>query len=286
MNEERPSITAEGAAVMRALHQSSEHEPRILDDPISPRLVDMRSDFYKARIELLQRLPPLTRSRFETTFVMRNRFAEDCLAAAADRGVRQYVVLGAGLDTFAYRQPPWARSLHIFEVDQFATQQWKRRLLSEANISAPGNLSFVPVDFERTSLATALRQARLDLNVATFFSLLGVTQYLTEEALDQTLQFILSGCGGSEIVFSFVVSDELLPADNIGLVKAIAAQSAAAGEPWISRFHPDQLVARLRSMRFSGVFHLSPEEANQRYFQNRRDGLTASILEQMIRAIV
>jgi O-methyltransferase involved in polyketide biosynthesis len=142
------------------------------------------------------------------------------------------------------------------------------------------------VDFEKTALATALRQAGMDLNAPMFFSLLGVTQYLTEEALDQTLQFILSGCGGSEIVFSFVVSDTVLAADDIALVKAFTAQFAATGEPWISRFHPDQLVARLRSMGFSHVFHLSPEEANHRYFRNRRDGLNASIAEQMIRAIV
>src|SRR6185437_6320960 len=95
MDEELPSVTAEGAAVMRALHQTLDDEPKILDDPISPRLVDAHSDFYQSRLKLLERLPPLTRLRLKATFVMRSRFAEDCLAEAVTNGLRQYVVLGA-----------------------------------------------------------------------------------------------------------------------------------------------------------------------------------------------
>src|ERR1700678_122371 len=135
MDEEHPSVTAEGAAVMRALHQVPRHDPRILDDPISPRLVDPLSDFYKSRLDLLERLPDLTRLRLEATFVMRSRYAEDCLAEAFDEGVRQYVLLGAGLDTFAYRQPSWSKSLRIFEVDHPATQHWKRLRLTRASVS-------------------------------------------------------------------------------------------------------------------------------------------------------
>jgi methyltransferase (TIGR00027 family) len=123
MDEEHRSLTAEGPAIMRALHQTPEHDPKVLNDPISPRLVDPQSDIYRARIELLERLPELTRSRFASTFVLRSRYAEDCLAEASGRGVRQYVLLGAGLDTFAYRQPDWAMSLRIFEVDHPATQR-------------------------------------------------------------------------------------------------------------------------------------------------------------------
>src|SRR5450755_3917709 len=147
MDEERPSLTAEGAAVMRALHQAPSHDPKILSDPISVRLVDPLSDFYKSRVDLLERLPVLTRLRLEATFVMRSRYAEDCLAEAFDNGVRQYVLLGAGLDTFAYRQPSWAKSLRIFEVDHPTTQRWKRRRLAEARASVPLNVSFIPGDF-------------------------------------------------------------------------------------------------------------------------------------------
>src|SRR5262249_30725707 len=286
MDEERPSVTAEGAAVMRALHQTHDAEPKILNDPISTLLVDTRSDFYRSRLELLARLPELTKLRLKAGFVRRSRYAEDCLAESFTNGVRQYAVLGAGLDTFAYRQPFWADSLRIFEVDHPATQRWKRRLLREASISVPNNVSFVPVDFERVSLETALSQAGMDFGAATFFSLLGVSQYLTEAALDQTLGVVLAAPARSEIVFSFVTSDQGLPADDVVLAKAFIAQFAAIGEPWLSRFFPEQLVGKLRDMGFSKVFHLAPEQANQLYFQNRRDGLNAPLLEQMMKVTV
>ncbi len=286
MDEERPSSTAEGAAVLRALHQTLDAEPKILDDPISLRLVDPHSDFYKSRVELLEHLPGPTGLRLKATFVMRSRFAEDCLTESFSNGVRQYVMLGAGLDTFAYRQPWWANSLRIFEVDHPATQRWKRRRLAEGSISVPDNVRFVPLDFEKISLATALSRAGLDMSAATFFSMLGVSQYLTAAALDDTLRFVLSAPARSEIVFSFVASDAVLPADDLALVKAFTAQFAAIGEPWLSRFLPEQLFANLAEMGFSKVFHLTPEKANERYFQNRLDGLNASLMEQMISARV
>jgi O-methyltransferase involved in polyketide biosynthesis len=150
----------------------------------------------------------------------------------------------------------------------------------------PDNLSFVPVDFEKISLVTALLQAGLDLSGAVFFSMLGVSQYLTEAALDQTLRLFLSAPAPSEIVFSFVASDEVLPADDVALRKAFTAKFATNDEPWLSRFHPQQLEAKLTAMGFSKVLRLTPEMANQRYFQNRQDGLNAALGEQMIRASV
>ncbi|MBV8812239.1 MAG: hypothetical protein JO033_26520 [Acidobacteriaceae bacterium] len=122
--------------------------------------------------------------------------------------------------------------------------------------------------------------------MAAFFSMLGVTQYLIEGAFDETLRFVLSMPSPSEFVFSFVASDAVLLPDDVALVKAFSAQFAALGEPWRLRFLPEQLVAKLAAIGFSGVFYLTPEEANSRYFQNRNDGLRASILEQMIRAVV
>jgi methyltransferase (TIGR00027 family) len=286
MDEERPSFTAEGAAIMRALHQTLDGEPKILDDWISLRLVDPHSDIYKTRIEFLEHLPEPIRLQLKAAFVMRSRYAEDCLAEAFGNGVRQYVLLGAGLDTFAYRQPSWSSALRIFEVDHPTTQRWKRRLLTQAGISIPDNLSFVPADFETISLAIALRQAAVNLAAPFFFSMLGVSQYLTEAALDETFRLVLSAPASSQIVFSFVASDDVLPADDVAFVKAFAVQAAAIGEPWLSRFHPKQLVAKLTKMGFSKVFHLTPEEANQRYFQNRCDGLGACFAEQTMRALV
>jgi methyltransferase (TIGR00027 family) len=144
---------------MGAIHQTFDGEPKILDDAISVRVVDAQSDIYKSRLELLELMPAPSRLQLKATFVMRSRFAEDCLAESIGNGVRQYVLLGAGLDTFAYRQPHRASSLRVFEVDHPATQQWKCRHLADAGITLPDNVSFVPVDFEKVSLATALPQA-------------------------------------------------------------------------------------------------------------------------------
>jgi methyltransferase (TIGR00027 family) len=284
MDEERSSLTAEGAAVMRAIHQTHAHQPKILDDPISSRLVDTQSEFYKTRLELLERLPEPTRLRLKATFVMRSRFAEDCLKRAFEEGVDQYVMLGAGLDTFSYRQPLWANGLRIFEFDHPATQRWKRRRLAEAEVIVPSNVRFVAVNFEEEALATAVSRAGVDPGAPAFFSMLGVSQFLTESAFDQTLRVVLSMPSPSEFVFSFVATDAVLPPDDVALVIAFSAQFAAIGEPWLLRFAPEELVAKLTEIGFPRVSHLTPERANQRYFQNRRDGLNAALIEQMISA--
>jgi methyltransferase (TIGR00027 family) len=285
MDDERPSQTAEIAALLRALHQKLDGEPKILDDPISPRLFDEESAFYKSALERLG-LPPALISQLKTTVVIRSRFAEDRLADVFQEGVHQYVLLGAGLDTFAYRQPPWANALRIFEVDHSATQRWKLRRLMDAKISVPRNVTFVPLDFEKDTLTNELSQAGFDSSAATFFSMLGVSHYLTEAAFDKTLKFVLSARARSEIVFSFAVADTILDAGDVARARAASAHLSVIREPALLRFHPDQLVAKLTEMGFSKVFHLTPGKANERYFQNRSDGLNAAILEQMMRATV
>jgi methyltransferase (TIGR00027 family) len=200
--------------------------------------------------------------------------------------VRQYVLLGAGLDTFAYRQPAWASSLRIFEVDHPGSQLWKRERLGEAKVGVPANLTFVPVDFERASPRQGLSAAAFDFGAATFLSWLGVTQYLTLEAIEQTLGFVLSLPRGSEIAFEFIVPGDLLPADEAAVFEALAARAADIGEPWLTRFRPHELRTKLLAMGFCEVIHLSPQEANDRYFRGRRDGLAAWSAAQMIRAIV
>jgi methyltransferase (TIGR00027 family) len=286
MEEERPSLTAEGAALMRVIHQQQDDEPKILEDPVTPRLFDLNSDFYRSRLKLLEELPAATRQRLKATFVMRSRYAEDCLAEAAGRGVRQYVILGAGLDTFAYRQPSWAQALSILEIDHPATQQWKLRLLTQGGIAVPGNVRLVPVNFEKASLKSGLAEAGVDFGAPIFFSMLGVSQYLTETAFEQTLDMVLSAVRGSELVFSFVATDEVLPPDDTALVRASIAQFAAMGEPWLLRIAPEQLAAKLGAKGFAKVFHLTPDLANARYFQNRSDGLCAAFIEQMMSATV
>lgn len=285
MDAKRASNTAEGAAIMRALHQQLLPQFRVLDDPISAKLVDTNGDTYRARQLFLAKLPGTVRARL-TNFEMRSRYAEDCLAAACLRGIRQYVVLGAGLDTFAFRQPSWTHALQLFEVDHDTTQTMKKERLAQAGIDLPGNLTFAPVDFDEVSLPVGLANAGFNPTLPTFFSLLGVSQYLTQEGFDRTLAFVLSMPKTSEIVFSIVLPDDALPADEAAMAAAYAARNASIGEPWLTRPRPDQLRASLLDIGFQQACHLTPADADERYFQNRDDGLSASHMEQMMRAVV
>ena len=283
MQQAKPSLTGELTAIMRAIHQTADEEPKILSDSIAPRLVaTMRKDD--------EWLTPILGHPFakqwRAGFLIRNRYAEDCLAEGVDRGLQQYAILGAGLDTFPFRQPPWARPLRIYEIDHPATQRWKSERLAAARIAIPPNLTFVPFDFERTSLADDSRAANFDFGAKTFCSWLGVTQYLTPEAIHGTLEFVLSLPRSSEIVFSFVVSLEALSGVEAEAQMMAASKCAEIGEPWLTTFRADDLKAQLRAMGFSDVIHLTPDEADQRYIKHRRDGLQARRGEQLIRAIV
>jgi methyltransferase (TIGR00027 family) len=282
MEQAQRSRTLEIPAVMRALHQTVDGDPKILNDPIAPRLLDPDDD--------RQWLEPMLKHPFakqlRAGFLLRSRYAEDCLAEAVQRGVRQYLILGAGLDTFAYRQPAPLDSLHIFEVDHPITQDWKRDRLRAANIAVPSNLTFVPIDFEKTSLAEGLEDAGFAFDAPTFCSCLGVLQYLTSDAIDATLRFILSLPTSSEIVLSFVLPQEALSGSEAELVALAAQRASEVGEPWLSRLHPDQLNSKLRALSFSRITHLKPDEAKERYFMNRRDGLQGRQGEQLMRAVV
>jgi methyltransferase (TIGR00027 family) len=245
-------VTAEGGAMMRAIHQTIDGEPKILADSISQRQVNTQSEFYKSRLELLGLTPELTRLRLKAGFVLRSRFGEDCLAETVHSGVRQYVLLGAWLETFAYRQPPWSGSLRIFEVYHPVTPQWKRNWLADANVPVPHDVTFIPVDFEKISVATALSQGGVNVRAAVFFSMHGVSQYLTETAIDQTLRFILSLPSPSEVVFSFVASDAVLDSHDVALASD-TARFTAIGEPRFLRFLPDQLEPKLTAIGFVRV---------------------------------
>jgi methyltransferase (TIGR00027 family) len=247
------SFTAIWAAKQRALHQIYAAEPKILDDPIAVRLVG--SD--------LDRTAPVAAAN-NTAVVLRSRFAEDRLALAVQRGVSQLVVLGAGLDTFAYRQPRWAGQLRVYEVDHHASQEDKRRRLAEADVPAPVNLEFVPIDFERMTLREGLRASSLDFGQPTFFSCLGVMGYLTAEAVMAIFHVVAQFPTGSEIAFTFFAGKP--PSE-------VSTMTALVGEALQSHFDPDELTRDLQKMGFGEVTRLSSEEANRRYFQGRTDGL-------------
>jgi methyltransferase (TIGR00027 family) len=279
----KPSRTSEGVAIARALHQLVDERPLILDDPIAPLMVDEASDTYRLRLE---RADEPDGRLYRTQTVVRSRYAEDCLADAVVRGVRQNVVLGAGLDTFAYRQPDWARELRIFEVDHPATQAHKRARLAGATIEAPGNLVFVPIDFETQLLTERLGRSGFDFEAPTFCSWLGVTMYLTHAAIDETLRTFRKLPPGSEIVLSICLPPEAVPAFDAERVRRLIAGMADTHEPWISLYRPEAMIAKLRDLGFTEVVHFSSEAAHARYCHGRRDGLTMPSHLHLMRAVV
>ncbi|HTL99319.1 MAG TPA: class I SAM-dependent methyltransferase [Holophagaceae bacterium] len=268
MAEERASSrTALAVAALRAAHQSVDQKPLILEDPVAARLLDPAA-LDRMREKAAELNSPGARG-LRSHVVLRSRFAEDCLRERVETGLAQFVILGAGLDTFAYRQPAWARSLRVFEVDHPASQEAKRARLRAGGLDLPSNLTFAPVDFESSSLQEGLEAAGVDFSSPAFFSWLGVTMYLTEEAIDAVLRLAAGFPAGSAMILTFAQPDDGSDATRTGL----ADKAAQAGEPWIARFTPRQMEARLRDAGFSSVFFLSPEEAANRYYRDRTDGL-------------
>jgi len=217
-----------------------------------------------------------------SNFAFRSRFAEDALREAVAAGAHQFVLLGAGFDTFPYRQPPWSNALRIFEVDHPASQAFKKRRLAAMGIVPPTNLTYCPVDFENVSLKTGLHVASFDEAHPAFFSWLGVTQYLTHDAVRGTLEFVRSLAVGTQIVLEMVLPDSVLPESERQVAKFAADASAARGEPWLSRFTPEEMGALLAELGYRSWFHLTPVEAQARYFQDRRDGLSAPVMAQLL----
>ena len=273
MSAGRPaSRTAWRVAVRRATHQLLDR-PRVLDDPIAlPILGDEMAAALRNDPAAEDRGPF---DKFLRAFmVARARFAEDHVQAARERGVAQYVILGAGLDTFAYRQRPGDPPVRLWEVDHPVTQAWKRERLLDARIPVPSNVRYVPVDFERDALPSALERAGFDRGAGAAFSWLGVTMYLTESAIDATLAFIASVCGpAGGVAFDYAMDPELLTPAQRAVVDALAARVAAAGEPWRTTFSPEGLAVGLARLGFGQIEDAGGDELNARYFAGRSDGL-------------
>jgi methyltransferase (TIGR00027 family) len=250
------------AAAHRAAHQVLEHG-RIFTDPLALRILGEDSETVARKAE---ERPSGRRMRI--FIAVRTRFAEDALAAAVERGVRQLVVLGAGLDTYAYRSTLRDR-LRIFEVDHPATQAWKRQRLEDAAIPIPNSLTFAPIDFEHQTLAEGLAAAGFDLSQQTFFTWLGVVPYLTEEAVWSTLGFIASLPNGAHVVFDYSDPPASLSAEARIHHESRAKRVAELGEAWLNYFEADELHAKLMALGFSEVEDLGPPQIAARYFPSR-----------------
>ncbi|HEY0282496.1 MAG TPA: SAM-dependent methyltransferase [Rhizomicrobium sp.] len=269
MLEDKASATAQSVALHRAAHQLLDR-PAVFSDPLALRIIGREAETALREGAANHILTGAAGLRAFLT--VRSRFAEDCLAEAIDRGVGQYVLLGAGLDTFAYRGTYDPARLRVFEIDHPATQEWKRRRLGDADIAVPGSVHFVPADLERETAAEGLARAGFDRAAPALFALLGVLTYLTQEAAMEILRFAARQPGvSSEIIFDYPE-----PADAIGpaqrrAMQRLAARVAAVGEPFQTAFKPDEIKEILLALGFSHIEDMDTAALNARYCQGRDD---------------
>jgi methyltransferase (TIGR00027 family) len=271
MQSASPSRTALRVALRRAAHQLYDAKPLVFEDPIA---VPILGDFYA---EELRRTPSRNPERKDRPFsvslraflVARSRYAEDTLARAVARGINQYVLLGAGLDTFAHRNP--YPQLRVFEVDHPATQQWKRELLEGTALSPPANLTYVPVNFEEQSLSAQLQVSGLNTAAPAVFAWLGVVPYLTLEAFRATVKFLALQAKGSALVLDYSQPRSALPFFEQLAHDSLASRVQQAGEPFKLFFTPPEIATELSSFR--ALEDLGSAEINARYFADRVDSL-------------
>jgi methyltransferase (TIGR00027 family) len=262
MIEGRRSATAERVAMRRAAHQLYD-QPLVFEDPLALRIL---SDDAAAEVRdgFRHEFANFWAAGLRAFVAVRSRLAEEELARAFRSGVRQYVVLGAGLDTFAYRNP--FAGLTVFEVDFPDTQAWKRARLEHSAIPIPDSLRFAPVDFERHSLADGLDEAGFCRDQPAFFSWLGVVPYLTREAAFATLSLIAGLPRGSGIVFDYAIPPETMGDAERAAFAELAARTARAGEPFQLFFEPPQLDSELRTLGFRTIEDLDSAAIRARWF--------------------
>ena len=283
MEEGKPSDTSTLAAVVRAAHLSWDAEPKILCDELAlpftglPNEAALRMAWDGLQAEMAGRhdeeFGRIVLDLYRAFVILRNRYAEDELDKAIANGITQYVILGAGLDSFAYRRPDLDGHVQVIEVDHPATQAWKRNHLEQIGVKTPGNLTFLPVDFERQDLRDALCAGGYDADRPGFFSWLGVTEYLGDDAIFSTFRCLASFAAGTEIVFEYALDDSLLDATGQRLMALSRELSRDRGEPFLSVFDPKILAGRLGDEGFDAVEDFDPPKANARYFARRSDGL-------------
>jgi methyltransferase (TIGR00027 family) len=273
-----PDSTAVRVALWRALHVEIDPPPHVLEDEIGLRLA-APDDGWRRRPDM----DPNATSGFRAAIVARARFIEDLVTAAADRGVTQYVVLGAGLDTFAQRRPEIAGRLRVFEVDQPGPQAWKRQRLIELGYGIPDWLRLVPVNFEASeSWWEQLAAAGFDPAQPAVVASTGVTMYLSKDATAATLRQIAGLAPGSTLAMTFLLPAPLLDdADRSGL-QASEQGARASGTPFISFYTPADMLDLAREAGFSDVRHVPGSSLGQRYFAERPDGLRPSSGEDLL----
>ncbi len=265
----RPDSSAVRTALWRALHVQVDAPPHLITDEVGVALADPEPGWQQRGD-----MHPVGTAPFRVAIVARTRYVEDLVV---DGGIAQYVLLGAGLDTFAQRHAELAGTVTVFEVDQPDPQAWKRERLDALGLGVPDHLRLVPVDFEADDdWWAALLDAGLDPAVPTVVSSSGVSMYISKPATDATLRRLAALAPGSTVAMTFMLPFEMLdPADRPGLEGA-ARGAAASGTPWISFFAPDEIVALANAAGFADARYVSTSELAGRYLAGRPDGLTAA----------
>jgi methyltransferase (TIGR00027 family) len=271
-----PKPTAFRVAQLRAVHQILDR-PLIFEDPFAERILGG-----PVQEDLSRFNEPLFRG-IHTSVVLRSRFAEDEWKKSYAMGLRQYVTLGAGLDTIAFKFGHLP-GLKIFEVDLPETQAWKRECLQAAGMVQPPSLSFVPMDFETVSLDQRLAEAGFFASSPAFFAWLGVTMYIDSASIFDTLQFISSCARKSTVIFDYCVDPAQLSPSELKTFEIISRKVREQGELWKTTFDPASLVEKLRSFGFATVEDFGPEILNERYLSDREDGLRKSGVTRFVRA--
>jgi methyltransferase (TIGR00027 family) len=275
-----PDETAIRVALWRALHVEFDPPPHVFEDTIGLQLA-APEEGWRNRPDM----NPEATSRFRASIVARARFIEYLVAAQAARGIRQYVILGAGLDTFAQRRPEIASYLHIFEIDRPGPQQWKRQRLIETGYGVPPWLHLVPVDFEAgDSWLDALAASGFDRAQPTVIVSTGVSMYLTREANAATLRQIAALAPGSTLAMTFMCPMELADAEDRPAREWAEAGARAAGTPFITFFSPAEIVAFARENGFKDAQHVAAATLNEHYFAGRKDGLKTANSEELVLA--
>jgi methyltransferase (TIGR00027 family) len=263
-----PDNTAVRVALWRALHVLADDPPHVFEDQVGLALAAPEDD-WRERGDM----GPFTRP-FRASIVARARFVEDLLECEVGRGIEQYVILGAGLDTFAQRRSELCARLQVFEVDQPRTQAWKQQRLIALGLGVPPFLHLVPVDFEGgDGWRGRLDAAGFDSKRAAVIACMGVSMYLTREAIAATLREVASLAAGSTLVMSFMLPIELAEAAIRPGIEAAARGARANGTPWLSFLTPDEMLGLAREAGFAKVDHVSADALSARYFAGRSDGL-------------
>lgn len=268
MQPERPSATAQRVAMRRAAHQLRDVPP-VFRDPLALRILGPELEA-AVREGVSQPDEPAARG-LRAFLAIRSRVAEDELARGVERGITQYVVLGAGLDTFAYRNP--YAHLRVFEIDHPATQELKRECLRRADIALPPSLAFAPVDFSRETFVDGLARAGFDASAPAFYSWLGVTQYLAPDVTLDSLRRVADLHVRNAIVFDYSRPRSSIEQGHRGAFDALAERVARAGEPFLGFFDPDDLARAMRTMGYRTLDDLGADELNARYLNGRTDDL-------------